>query len=114
MSFGTILGHARSMGSPRAKDLGQLADNAGRRGSSSDAGSLDAHRMETASRVQERSALDDIRTLMAMLSSAMPQSDVSAWMRTPHQALKGARPVDVFFMHGLDAVLPAVPLGDPR
>lgn len=69
--------------------------------------------METGQQVQERSALDDIRALMAMLSSTMPQSRVSAWMRTPHEALQGARPADVFFSHGFDAVLPAVPMGEP-
>jgi hypothetical protein len=56
----------------------------------------------------QTSALDEIRSLKALLATAMSLSDASTWLRTPNGALKGARPLDVFFDEGLDAVMPAV------
>ncbi len=57
---------------------------------------------------EQRSALDDIRKLKVMLAEALPPSEVPAWLGTPNETLNGARPLDVFFSLGLDAVMPAV------
>jgi hypothetical protein len=57
---------------------------------------------------EQRSALDDIRTLKEKLAEALPASEVPAWLGSPNETLNGARPLDVFFSLGLDAVMPAV------
>ena len=52
--------------------------------------------------------LEDLDEFKALLDVAFRPSEAMAWITRPHDALDGARPIDVFFKDGLDAVKPAI------
>ena len=52
--------------------------------------------------------LADLDEFKALLDVAFRPSEAMSWITRPHDALGGARPIDVFFEDGLDAVKPAI------
>ena len=52
--------------------------------------------------------VDEIQRFKALLAEALPRSEASTWLLSPHPVLDGATPVEVFFRHGLEATRGAV------
>jgi uncharacterized protein (DUF2384 family) len=52
--------------------------------------------------------LEDLEEFKSLLDAAFRPSEAMSWINRPHETLGGARPIDVFFNEGLDAVKPAI------
>jgi hypothetical protein len=56
--------------------------------------------------------LEDLDEFKSLLDAAFRPSEAMSWVARPNETLGGARPIDVFFKDGLDAVRRAIP-GQP-